>query len=186
MVDELEEKVMPLDEAIRVDLYLPGCPPQAGFIFDALISLVEGRAPKATDETVCGRCTRKMRKTDRRQILANHDGIPEPELCLLSQGYLCMGSVTLDRCISPCPSNGIVCTGCAGPSKQILSEPNRDIRTEIAERMSRLTQIDKSDIIHTIERGSKTHYAYAMATKMIGSKPTFLIKKWISEVEAER
>ena len=36
----------------------------------------------------------------------------------------------------------------------------------------------------TIEQTAKTHYAYAMATKMIGKKPTFLMKKWIADVEA--
>jgi F420-non-reducing hydrogenase small subunit len=35
-----------------------------------------------------------------------------------------------------------------------------------------------------MEASAKTHYAYAMATRMIGGKPTFLIKKWISETEA--
>ena len=67
---------------------------------------------------------------------------------------------------------------------QLLTEPNRDIRTEVADRMSRLTMIDKETIRTHIERSAKTHYAYAMATKMIGNKPTFLIRKWIADVEA--
>ncbi len=77
-----------------------------------------------------------------------------------------------------------MCTGCAGPTMQILSEPNHDIRTEVSDRMSRLTRINKDDIISHIEKSAKTHYAYAMATKMIGNKPTFLIQKWIADVEA--
>jgi F420-non-reducing hydrogenase small subunit len=36
-----------------------------------------------------------------------------------------------------------------------------------------------------MERSGKSHYAYAMASKMVGEKPTFLIRKWIAEVEEE-
>jgi F420-non-reducing hydrogenase small subunit len=183
IVSPLEQMVTPVDEVIEVDLYLPGCPPHANYIFDALISLVQGRTPKAKDETVCARCQRRMVKTTVTTLKSNHEGIPDPDTCLLSQGYLCLGSTTLDRCLAPCPTNGVMCTGCAGPTRQILTEPNRDIRTEIGDRISRLTQISRDAAITAIERQAKSHYSYAMATRMIGKKPTFLIEKWISEIE---
>jgi len=180
----MEKSVTPIDEVIDVDLYLPGCPPHPSFIYDALISLVEQRSPRAKKNSVCARCRRKMIRTTASSIKAHHEGIPEGESCFLSQGYICLGSVTLDRCVSPCPNNGVMCTGCSGPTMQILTEPNRDIRTEIADRMSRLTKIRREDIISELERTSKTHYSYAMASKMIGGKPTFLIQKWITDMEA--
>jgi F420-non-reducing hydrogenase small subunit len=183
-VSSLEKMVTPLDEVIPVDLYLSGCPPHAAFIFDALVALAHGRPPKARDETVCAACRRSMVKTDVAELRPNHSGIPDPGRCFLSQGYVCLGSVTLDRCLSPCPKQGVPCTGCAGPTMQILTEPNRDLRTEVAERMRRLTKIPASAVVSAMEASAKTHYAYAMATRMIGGKPTFLIKKWISDVEA--
>ena len=183
VVDPLEGQIVPVDEVVDIDLYLPGCPPNAAFIFDALMALVRGKIPKARDETVCGRCTRTMRKTDETKLKRNHEGVPDRDLCFLSQGYICLGSVTLDRCLAPCPNNDIMCTGCAGPTMQILSEPNRDIRTELGERISRLTAIPKAKVIKTLEMGAKSHYSYAMASQMIGKKPTFLLKKWISDVE---
>ncbi|MFZ5432476.1 MAG: methyl viologen-reducing hydrogenase [Calditrichota bacterium] len=185
-VSQLETMVTPLDEVIPIDLYLPGCPPHAAFIMDALLALVEDRPPKACQEAICARCQREMVKTDVREIKMNHDGKPDEQQCFLSQGYICLGSVTLDRCLAPCPNNGIMCSGCAGPTMQILTEPNRDIRTEVADHMSKLTEIPREDIIRWIERNSKTFYAYAMATRMIGHKPTFLIKKWIADVEEEQ
>lgn len=183
-VTGLEHTVTPVDEVIDVDLYLPGCPPHAHYIFESLSSLVEGREAKAGQETVCAGCKRVMKKTDVSTISNSQDGIAEDDICFLSQGYICLGSVTLDRCLAPCPNHGIMCTGCAGPTMQILSEPNHDIRTEVSERMSKLTNIDHDTIINHIEKSAKTHYAYAMATKMIGNKPTFLIQKWIADVEA--
>lgn len=184
-VAPLMQLVTPVDQVVPVDLYLPGCPPHPAFIFDALLALVEGRPPKASDESVCGRCTREMGKTEAAAIRANHDGIPEPGRCLLSQGYLCLGSVTLDRCMAPCPQNGIPCGGCAGPTRQILTEPNRDLRTELADRMAGLTAIPREEIVAAVERSAKVHYAYAMASPMVAGKPTFLIRQWIAEREAE-
>jgi len=183
-VSRLEKMVTPLDEVIPVDLYLPGCPPHAAFIFDALAALALGRPPKARDETVCAACRRAMVKTDVAELRPNHAGIPDADRCFLSQGYLCLGSVTLDRCLAPCPRQGVPCTGCAGPTVQILTEPNRDLRTEVAERMRRLTKVPADAVVKAIEASAKTHYAYAMATRMIGGKPTFLIQKWIADVEA--
>lgn len=183
LVSPLEKMVTPLDEVIAVDLYLPGCPPHAAFIFDGLLALLEGREPRAKDESVCAHCRRTMGRTEADRIRDHHDGIPRADACLLCQGYLCLGSVTLDRCLAPCPNNGVPCTGCAGPTMQILTEPNRDIRTEVAERMARLTKIGREDAVRAIERSAKTHYAYAMATRMIGGKPTFRVRQWISGTE---
>ncbi len=180
-VSPLEPIVTPLDQAIDVDLYLPGCPPHPAFVFESLSALVEGRQPKVNRRSVCAKCKRTMDKTDVSQIKANSEGLPNAEQCFLSQGYSCMGSVTIDRCLAPCPDNGVPCTGCAGASMQILTEPNRDIRTEIADRMSRLTHIDRDEIVRSLERSSKSLYSYTMATTMIGSKPTFHIRKWIED-----
>jgi len=183
-VSELEKMVTPVDEVIDVDLYLPGCPPHAHFIFESLKTLIENRQPRVTQDSVCGRCSRQMIKGGADTIKNSLDGIPDEAICFMSQGYICLGSATLDRCMSPCPNHGIACTGCAGPTMQILSEPYLDIRSEVSERMSRLTAIDSATIKTYMEKSAKTQYAYAMATKMIGNKPTFLIKKWIADVEA--
>lgn len=183
-VDSLEKLVTPIDEVIDVDLYLPGCPPHAHFIFEGLSALIEGKEPRVSQESVCGGCNRTMKKTEVAEIRSSSDGMADDDVCFLSQGYICLGSVTLDRCLSPCPNHGVMCTGCAGPTMQILTEPTRDIRTEVSDRMSRLTAISADAIRENMEKSAKTHYAYAMATKMIGNKPTFLIRKWIADVEA--
>jgi F420-non-reducing hydrogenase small subunit len=183
-VSSLEKMVTPIDEVIDVDLYLPGCPPHPHFIFEGLSALIEQRTPKAGKESVCAGCRRTMTKTDVATIREITDGVPDNDTCFLSQGYICQGSVTLDRCLAPCPNHGVPCSGCAGPTMQVLTEPNRDIRTEIGDRMSRLTQIPYETVKEHLEKSAKTHYAYAMATKMIGNKPTFLIRKWIAEGEA--
>lgn len=182
-ISALAKMVTPIDEVIEVDLYLPGCPPHAHYILDGLSSLINETTPRVQRETVCAACNRVMKKTDVTEIKSPSEGFADNETCFLSQGYICQGSVTLDRCLAPCPNHGIACSGCAGPTMQVLTEPTRDIRTEISDRMSRLTKIPYDTIKTHIEKAAKTHYAYAMATKMIGNKPTFLIQKWIAEGE---
>ena len=184
-VSPLESVVSPLDTVIEVDLYLPGCPPHPAFVFEALSALVEGRQPEVNRRSVCAKCKRQMEKTEVSAIKANSEGFPTAEQCFLSQGYTCMGSVTIDRCLAPCPENGVPCTGCAGATMQILTEPNRDIRTEIADRMSQLTKIKREEIVAALERTAKSHYSYTMASAMIGKKPTFHIKKWIEDEFAD-
>jgi F420-non-reducing hydrogenase small subunit len=49
----LEEGVLPLDAAITVDLYLPGCPPHAYYVFEALRSVLDGKPPEFGEHNVC-------------------------------------------------------------------------------------------------------------------------------------
>lgn len=179
-VPKLLEGVRPLDSEIKVDLYLPGCPPHPYHVFEALTAVVGGREPEYGPQNVCYRCDRKMQHTQVTKLRRLHEGPMDPQQCFLSQGILCMGSATLDRCLAPCPTHGAPCTGCAGPSENVVLEPNRDIRTEIATRMSMMTKVPRAEIMREIELRSKTYYAYAMASPVFRQKPTFLLRKWIS------
>jgi NAD-reducing hydrogenase small subunit len=46
IVPELLERVLPLHEVIPVDLYLPGCPPSADRIREAIAPLLRGETPQ--------------------------------------------------------------------------------------------------------------------------------------------
>jgi F420-non-reducing hydrogenase small subunit len=177
----LEQGVLPLDAHIPVDLYLPGCPPHAFYVFEALRSVLENHPPDFGHHNVCYRCERKMHKSDVAELRRTHTGPVDPERCFLAQGILCMGSATLDRCLAPCPTRGVPCTGCSGPSEHVILEPNRDVRTEVTERMTRMTRLPKEAILREIELRSKTWYAYAMASPVFRQKPTFLLRRWISQ-----
>jgi F420-non-reducing hydrogenase small subunit len=176
----LPEGVKPLDAAIRVDAYLPGCPPHPYYIFEALQALLAGREPEYSYQNVCHFCNRVMKHTDVASLRRLNDGKIEPESCFLSQGIICMGSATLDRCRGACPTRGMPCTGCSGPSENVVLEPYRDLRTEIAGRMAAITKVPKDKIVREIELRAKTFYAYAMASSVFRQKPTFLLRRWIA------
>ena len=177
-VPKLLEGNRPLDSEIDVDIYLPGCPPHAGYILEALLALLKDRPAKIGQHNVCFHCPRRMEKTDVKEIRRAYAGNYDPNVCFLSQGCLCFGSVTLDRCMSPCMRVGVPCFSCGGPSEAIILEPQKDVRSEVAARMSHLTEIPYGDIVTAIEDQAKTHFAYAMASPIFREKPTFLLKKW--------
>lgn len=180
-IPKLLDELRPIDSEIAVDYYLPGCPPNPYYVAESLKAVVEGRAPEFGPHNVCFRCNRKMQKSEVTTLKRVHEVDLANDVCLLSQGVLCMGSATLDRCLAPCPQRAVPCTGCAGPSEHVILEPQRDIRTEIADRLSRLTKIPRETAIREIELRAKTYYAYAMASPVFRQKPTFLLRRWIHE-----
>jgi F420-non-reducing hydrogenase small subunit len=179
-VPKLLERTLPLDSEIKVDLYMPGCPPHAAFIFEGLVALLKSRSSKIGRQSVCHRCKRVMRKSEVSTVQRTVDKELDPTLCFLSQGCLCFGSVTLDRCLAPCMASGVPCFSCGGPTTDIILEPQKDVRSQIALRMAHLTQIPYDQIVRSIEGQAKTHFAYAMASPVFRQKPTFLMKKWMS------
>ncbi len=175
----MEESVIPVDEVVDIDLYVPGCPPHPFFIATAIRQCLDDDVtPASTLKPVCADCSRVMRKQPGTSLQRGALTAPDPELCLLSQGVVCLGSVSLNRCHAPCPKAGVACTGCTGPAFDVLLEPQLDIRTMIAERMHRLCGIERDEVRSYIEQNAKTFYAYALASPAIYSKPTVEMRRW--------
>lgn len=179
-VPELLDEDRTLDSEIDVDVYLPGCPPHPAFIVEALQVLLGQRHHPIEQHNVCYNCTRRMERSGVTTLRRSHEGSFDPDVCFLSQGCLCFGSVTLDRCFAPCPRAGAPCFSCAGPSLTVILEPQKDVRTLVATRMARMTRIPEQTILREVERRAKTHYTYAMASPVFRRKPTFMLRRWIS------
>jgi F420-non-reducing hydrogenase small subunit len=178
---ELESSVVPINEVVKVDYYLPGCPPSPYFIAGAIKLLVDPKQPGMKSGTVCTSCTRKMKKTPGTQLKKCAITASDESTCFLSQGVVCMGSVTIDRCLAPCPKSGVACTGCNGPSLRIIREPHLDLRTEIAKRMQKLCGIPEEETRVYIQQEAKTFYSYAMASPVVFKKPTVELREWAGE-----
>ena len=177
-VPVLEESVVPIDEVVHVDFYLPGCPPSPYFIAAALKRLLDANGPVLTSQSVCAGCNRKMTKNPGTTLQKGAVTAMDDKKCFLSQGVICMGSVTLNRCLSPCPQNGVVCTGCNGPRPDIITQPYLDIRHTIARNMAALCGINAEEIRAYMEQDAKTYYSYAMASPVMYKKPTVELREW--------
>lgn len=131
-IPKLLDRCYALDEKIKVDVYLPGCPPHPDQIFEALVSLLEARPPNLAQKSVCDSCPsiregkgdlKKMTRFLRIPGQSAADTPLDKTRCLLEQGFLCMGPVTKAGCggdtLTPrCIAARVPCRGCYGPVKQ--------------------------------------------------------------------
>lgn len=116
-----------LSEQVKVDLVVPGCPPHPDWIAEALTALLEGRPAVLPDRSVCSICpTRRTGKSDGRVRRMLEQPVYDPDKplsemqCLLEQGFLCLGPVTLVGCggrngAPKCIAGRTPCRGCQGP-----------------------------------------------------------------------
>ena len=105
---------------IDVDCFIPGCPPPAHLIREALLALRNGTPLPEVAHTVCDECDRKRNHAPPpiapgepwKTVL---DEVPDPTRCFLEQGYLCLGRQTLGGCKARCIEANLPCEGCRGP-----------------------------------------------------------------------
>ncbi len=127
------ENVAALDEIVKVDIHIPGCPPHPDWIADAILALLDGKTEWALPErSVCDTCPviREEKSGGGAAIkrpLENFEYDPEQPLekmrCIMEQGYLCVGAVTRAGCAGKegtprCVSARQSCRGCFGPIRK--------------------------------------------------------------------
>lgn len=118
------ENVRTLDQTVTVDYYLPGCPPEADRIWEAITAILEGKLPPAgsvigTDTTVCDTCSRKRTEKKIKKFKRTWEVKPDDDTCLLEQGLVCCGVATRAGCGALCPSVNSPCIGCYGPNENV-------------------------------------------------------------------
>jgi F420-non-reducing hydrogenase small subunit len=123
----LTDRVYRLEEAVKVDMALPGCPPSPESLSNGLASLARGSPIELSSHSVCDDCpTVRLGKavSPFRRPLESIDIQPEPGIggrrCFLEQGYLCLGPVTRTGCggmerTPRCILSNVPCRGCYGP-----------------------------------------------------------------------
>jgi F420-non-reducing hydrogenase small subunit len=107
--------VKPNNSFVDFEIYLPGCPPTSKIIATAVTALLEGKPIELPSHTVCHYCDREKKETPVEAFKRDFEGIADPDLCLLEQGYVCIGSSTWGVCEAQCPNAGAPCKGCHGP-----------------------------------------------------------------------
>ncbi len=118
--------VMALDQVVPVDYYIPGCPPEPEQIWAVLEVVVNallhgaelppsGSILGAGKVAVCEECILEKNVKRITQFYRPYEIIPQPGLCLLEQGVVCLGPATRSGCGALCPQVGMPCRGCYGP-----------------------------------------------------------------------
>ncbi|HUS78703.1 MAG TPA: F420-nonreducing hydrogenase [Patescibacteria group bacterium] len=110
------EQMMPVSSVVKVDFMIPGCPPEVTDIAYFLTTLLKGEVPELSKTDVCDDCPKERTGEYAETFKRIHEEIPDPDRCLLEQGYICMGPATRGGCGAPCPTAGVTCDGCRGPT----------------------------------------------------------------------
>jgi coenzyme F420-reducing hydrogenase gamma subunit len=87
---------------VKVDFELRGCPIDRRQLIEVLTSLLHGKKPKTSTESVCPGCKRRG------------------TVCItVAHGIPCLGPVTQAGCGALCPAYDRSCYGCFGPAQQV-------------------------------------------------------------------
>ncbi|MDO5848160.1 MAG: F420-nonreducing hydrogenase [Methanobrevibacter sp.] len=124
-VPHLESRVRPLDSVMDIDLMIPGCPPRSDVVAQAVLALLNGETIELPATNLCEVCPREKPPEGLAMDFIKRQfelGAPAPDLCLISQGLICLGPATVSLCGAECPSIAIQCRGCYGPTSKVLDQ----------------------------------------------------------------
>lgn len=142
---ELEDLMYPICNFVDVDYYIPGCPPMPFLIVHTLKSIVNRKTPIRHQSVVCTECHRKIIPAKLDRLYGIYEKKADPEICLVSQGFICLGSLTRDGCGAPCPRAGFTCFGCRGPTDSLMYR-SRDIYAFLVKVISKRTSISEEEV----------------------------------------
>lgn len=175
---ELWETVKALDQVVEVDYYVPGCPPTAQVTMRAFQTLLSGELPPkgtvlgAGTKALCHECPRNETKPERlsiKEIKRVHQVIPDPELCLLAQGILCLGPATREGCGAQCISANMPCTGCFGPLDRVRDFGAKGIAA-LASLIDYNSEEELVEVLRELPDPVGTFYRYSLPTSLLRRK----------------
>jgi len=166
--------VLRLADVVEVDYVLPGCPPQAGRVWEAIQALVSGAVPArnsavrvgCTDKTVCDECTREKRLLKIKGFRRHDLFLPEPGWCLLEQGVLCMGPATRGGCGAICLKADMRCEGCYGPPAGVEDQGAAMIGA-LGSLLDVSTEEQAREMVGQIADPLGSFYRFSMASSMM-------------------
>ncbi len=184
-IPEFYHTVKSLDQVVDVDYYLPGCPPEPPQIWAVLQvivgALLEGTPlpPKgsivgATNVAVCEECDLEKNEKVISRFYRPYEIVPEPGICLLDQGIVCMGPATRGGCGALCPSVGMGCRGCYGPMPGVEDQGAKMLSAIASvigagdESMEEAELEEKIQaVVDTIADPAGTFYRFSMANSLL-------------------
>lgn len=175
------ETVKSLDQVVDVDYFVPGCPPephQIKAVMEAVIQGVElppaGAILGAGDVAVCEECPLEKHEKKIERFYRPFEKTPEPGLCLLEQGIVCIGPATRSGCGGLCPQVGMGCRGCYGPLDGVQDQGARilsalasvlEVGAHGDDEAAMEAEIERA--LDTLPDPAGTFYRFSMAHSML-------------------
>jgi len=114
-----------VDEVVKVDYKVHGCPIEKKEFVSVIKALLLGKKPEIPEYPVCVECKAK--------------GNP----CLWETGQICLGPIIRAGCGARCPSAGFRCYGCRG----YVDEPNINAAKDVIEKFGLSVEDLKSKMV---------------------------------------
>ena len=173
----LYETVKTLDQVVKVDYYMPGCPPESpqiaavvGLVIKALKGEAElppaGSVIGAGDSTVCDECPRPRQEKTIHEFRRMATYQPNVQECLLEQGVLCAGLATRSGCEARCPTANMPCIGCYGPAPDVVDQGARML-SAVASVIDSNDPKEISRILDGIVDPIGTFYKFGLAASLL-------------------
>ncbi len=170
----LHQAVRALDQVIAVDYYLPGCPPTPQLTQAALRTILAGQLPPrgsvlAPDTALCDECPRKDSKPADLHFKSFHRPhlTPiDPAVCMLAQGFLCMGPATRAGCGALCVRGNMPCSGCFGPTSRVRDQGAKML-SSVCANVDVRTEKEIQAVLDGIPDPVGTFYRYSLARSLL-------------------
>ncbi len=114
-----------IDEVVKVDYKIHGCPMDRKEFTYVIRCLLLGKKPEIPEYPVCVECKAKE------------------NLCLWDYGQICLGPIIRAGCGARCPSAGFRCFGCRG----YIDKPNVDAAKDVMEKYGLTVEELKSKMV---------------------------------------
>jgi len=177
--------VRSLHQVVDVDYTIPGCPPephQIWAVLQVVVAALQDGAPLppkgavvgATDVAVCKECDREKHEKKIVRFYRPYEIVPEPDLCLLEQGLVCLGPATRGGCGALCPQVGQGCRGCYGPLDGVEDQGARIMSALSSAVVAGEPREEEAEILHKIETAmdtiadsAGTFYRFGMSNSLL-------------------
>jgi len=170
---EIYESVYRLSDIVDVEYILPGCPPTSEQVVLFLTALLQGKLPPVGSvfgetKNLCSECKRPRQEKRIKTIFRPYEKKPNPDECLLDQGFFCMGPVTRAGCRTQCVNANMSCRGCYGPTEGV-NDIGVAFVSAIASAIDSKDEKEIKQIIESIPDLTGTVYRF--------SAPSFVLKE---------
>ncbi len=185
--------VKALDQVVPVDYVIPGCPPEAHQVWAVVQAVTAAFAHKRSGglptevlpapgntllgvgrTAVCEECPLEKDVKKVKRFYRPYEIVPEPGICLLEQGIVCMGPATVSGCGALCPQVGMGCRGCYGPLPGVEDQGAKMLTAiasvlDVGEASEDEAELDRkiAEAVATIVDPSGTFYRFSMAHSLL-------------------
>jgi F420-non-reducing hydrogenase small subunit len=169
----LFHRVRALDQVVKVDYYLPGCPPVVDQVWGAIEAIASQKLPPpgsvigASASVLCDDCPREKREKRIREFKDLATFVPDVNQCLLEQGVVCCGPVTRGGCGSRCVKANMPCRGCYGPPEGVVDQGGK-LLSSIASVIDSEDPAEIERIVATIKDPAGTFYRFSLPSSLLG------------------